>query len=155
MFPLRKIIVASFAMFMILLVLTISHTSADELRMKNGDRLTGTVVAMESGKLTFKTTYAGKLSIAWDEIARITTDEPLRVRLLDGTTVEGKAEDAEEEDAVVVMPEWSGGMTVLSTADIEAINPEIEPAVRWNGRVNAGGTRMPKSVDSRNSADNS
>jgi len=47
---------------------------ADELIMKNGDRLQGTVVCMESGKLEFKATYAGTITVKWEEIARLMTE---------------------------------------------------------------------------------
>ena len=41
------------------------NSLADEVRLKNGDKLTGQVVRMVENKLIFKTTYAGEITIAW------------------------------------------------------------------------------------------
>ena len=41
------------------------NSLADEIRLKNGDKLTGQVVRMEEEKLVLKTTYAGEIAIAW------------------------------------------------------------------------------------------
>jgi hypothetical protein len=43
---------------------------ADTVVLKNGDRLTGTAVKLEGGKLTFKTAYADSIAIAWDQVSR-------------------------------------------------------------------------------------
>lgn len=50
---------------------------ADTVILKNGDRLTGTAVKLEGGKLTFKTPYADAIAIAWDQVTTLTTDKPL------------------------------------------------------------------------------
>ena len=39
------------------------EASADEVWLKNGDRLTGKVLSLDAGTLLFKTAYAGDLSI--------------------------------------------------------------------------------------------
>jgi len=45
--------------------------------LKNGDRVTGTAVKLEGGKLIFKTAYADVVTIAWDQIASLTLSQPL------------------------------------------------------------------------------
>src|ERR1017187_925263 len=50
---------------------------ADTVMLKNGDRLTGTAVKLEGGKLTFKTAYADAIAIAWDQVASLTTTQPM------------------------------------------------------------------------------
>ncbi|MDR3726407.1 MAG: DUF481 domain-containing protein [Terracidiphilus sp.] len=50
---------------------------ADTVVLKNGDRLTGTAVKLEGGKLTFKTAYADAILIAWDQVTSLTTNQPL------------------------------------------------------------------------------
>ena len=47
---------------LILMVLLMGYAHADEVIMKNGDRLKGEVVFMEAGKLIFKTPYANRMS---------------------------------------------------------------------------------------------
>ena len=50
---------------------------ADTVVLKNGDRLTGTAVKLDGGKLTFKTAYADAIAISWDQVTSLTTTAPL------------------------------------------------------------------------------
>ncbi|PQP33864.1 DUF481 domain-containing protein, partial [Desulfobacteraceae bacterium SEEP-SAG9] len=61
------------------------NSLADEVRMKNGDKLTGQVVRMEADQLILKTTYAGEITIAWQEVAAVRTDSSVKVVLKDET----------------------------------------------------------------------
>lgn len=68
---------------------TLHPAAADEVRLTNGDRLTGTAVRLADGKLTFKTDYAGEIGLDWGQVVALATDEPVRVVLADGTRIEG------------------------------------------------------------------
>ncbi len=46
--------------------------SAEQVSLKNGDHLSGTIVSMDSKKLVLKTTYAGEVSIDWDSVDQFT-----------------------------------------------------------------------------------
>jgi putative salt-induced outer membrane protein YdiY len=50
---------------------------ADTVVLTNGDKLTGMTIKLEGGKLTFKTAYADSIVIAWDQVAQLTTSQPL------------------------------------------------------------------------------
>ncbi len=65
--------------------LSASLAAADEVRLKNGDRYSGTVVQLDAGTLTFKTPH-GDLEIPWNEVAALTVDGPTVVRTVDGRT---------------------------------------------------------------------
>ena len=41
--------------------------AADTVVLKNGDHLTGTVNQLAGGKLTVTTSYAGAVTISWDQ----------------------------------------------------------------------------------------
>ena len=56
---------------------------ADEIRLKNGDKLTGQIVRMQEDKLILKTTYAGEITIIWQEVASIRTDGSIKIVLKD------------------------------------------------------------------------
>src|SRR5687768_7117902 len=58
--------------------------SADELRLLNGDRLTGRVVTLAGGTLTFATRH-GQLAVPWADVAALAVDEPLLVTLTGGS----------------------------------------------------------------------
>jgi putative salt-induced outer membrane protein YdiY len=64
--------------------------SADELRLKNGDRYSGTVVQLAGGTLTFKTAH-GSLGIPWTEVAALVVNEAVVVKTVGGqvTTLPG------------------------------------------------------------------
>src|SRR5579884_1565268 len=62
---------------------------ADQVTLKNGDRLTGTVVKMDGSKLTFKTEMAGDVSIDWKNVTELTSKSKVYVGLKKGQVVEG------------------------------------------------------------------
>jgi putative salt-induced outer membrane protein YdiY len=59
------------------MLLAVPLLRADTVVLENGDRVTGTVVKLEGGKLVFKTAYADAVAIAWDQIASLTLSQPL------------------------------------------------------------------------------
>ena len=59
---------------------------ADEVQLKNGDRITGTIVRMENKTLTVTTSYAGEIAIKWDQVETVETDSTVRVVLKDKTS---------------------------------------------------------------------
>jgi putative salt-induced outer membrane protein YdiY len=78
----------TFPLLLFLFLATAAY--ADEVLLANGDRLTGTVVRKEGDELVFKTSYAGEIKIAWSQVVRIRTDEPMRVVLSNRQVVEAK-----------------------------------------------------------------
>ena len=56
---------------------------ADQVLLKNGDRLSGSVIAKRGNTLIFNTSYAGELKIDWDEVDQLNTDKPVAVMLQD------------------------------------------------------------------------
>ncbi len=74
------------AMLSLLLALSLA---ADVIETKDGARLVGTIKAIDGGKITLKTAYAGDIVIAQAEVVSVTMDAPQVVRLDSGTTMEG------------------------------------------------------------------
>jgi putative salt-induced outer membrane protein YdiY len=54
---------------------------ADEVMTRNGDRLTGEIVAMEDNILTLDTEY-GEMKIDWGKVVHVTSDKPMKVRVV-------------------------------------------------------------------------
>src|SRR5256885_2005709 len=50
---------------------------ADEVKLKNGDRLTGAVVKFDGKNLTLKTEFAGTVNIVWDAVDQVLTAQPI------------------------------------------------------------------------------
>src|SRR6185312_11437003 len=64
----RSIVLKFIKSVLLLLLLFGAVVNAEQISLKNGDRLTGTIVSMDGKKLVLKTTYAGDVSINWDSV---------------------------------------------------------------------------------------
>ena len=62
---------------------------ADQIVLKNGDRLTGTIEKSDDKTLIIKTEFAGEVTVQWDAVQEITSTQKLHVNLNDGKTVAG------------------------------------------------------------------
>ena len=70
-----------------LLTIAAGTSSADEVRFKNGDRLTGTITSAEGGKLKLTSKVAGDVTVDLKDVDTFSTDAPAAVHLNDGTVV--------------------------------------------------------------------
>jgi len=110
---------------------------ADEVRIKNGDRITGTIVTMENKQLTVKTSYAGEVLIQWEQVDSIETDLPVHVVLGDKTSAHGVLMTTKTGELGLATPHVLEPLR-FPVAQVEAVNPSTEPPVKLAGRVNAG-----------------
>jgi putative salt-induced outer membrane protein YdiY len=62
---------------------------ADEVTMKNGDRLSGTILKTDGPNLIMKSEFAGEVKIAWDAITAVGSSVPINVGLKDGQVLAG------------------------------------------------------------------
>ncbi|HEV3420094.1 MAG TPA: DUF481 domain-containing protein [Candidatus Acidoferrum sp.] len=63
---------------------------ADQVVLKNGDRLTGKIVTGDGKTLLLKSEFAGDVTIQWDAITDIESSDNVNVTLKDGTRLSGK-----------------------------------------------------------------
>ena len=120
---------------------TANPCQADEVVMKNGDRIQGTVVSLSQGKLVFKTSYAGKINISWDQVAKLTTDEPMVISLGDDKTVTGKLTTSQSGD-LVLKPEEGAPPPPLKLSQVKIMDRPKPPATwDYTGNVNAGASK--------------
>jgi len=124
---------------------------ADSITLKNGDHLTGTVNQLVGGKLTVTTTYAGAVTITWDEVTSIKLDKPIIMaketkvgKRVDITKVDITSIDRTSTGFVVTMasgsqPVAASDLTTLrSAADEVAYEASIHPNFLhgWTGAAN-------------------
>jgi hypothetical protein len=57
--------------------------------MKNGDRVTGSIVKKDGKNLTIKTDQFGVVTASWDQVVSVNADKPVNVVLPNGRTVQG------------------------------------------------------------------
>ena len=112
---------------------------ADEVTLENGDKLTGTIVKVEGGKLVFKTDYTGPMEIPLEKIKNMITDKPSEVHLITGEILKGKLRTA-ADGKLVIDPGPPREPTAIDWKNIESVNPPPVIPPRWKGAVNLGGS---------------
>jgi hypothetical protein len=125
----------------LLFFMFVTSASADELMMKNGDRLQGAVVSMSLGKLVFKTSYAGEITIKWEEVEKLTTDQPLEAYLQDEETLIGKIK-AQEDGTLILDPADGSPPVPVQLAQVKSLEQPKPPAGwEFTGNVSAGASK--------------
>lgn len=135
----------AFTFVTILLTFAVSSARADELRLANGDRLTGVALRKAGAELVFRTAYAGEMKIKWSEVASLSTTSEVTVQLADDTRIKGLAL-ASGDGRIRIKAGELLETAPLPLDKIAYINPPPEVSgqgVRLEGRVNlgAGGAR--------------
>jgi putative salt-induced outer membrane protein YdiY len=139
--PLKTIVIV-----LCVLVWQTATAWADEVTLKNGDRLTGDIVKMSDGSLVLKTPYAGEVKIDWKEVQGITSKAPVKVQTLDDSVLQGIV-TSPAGDQIVVTGEQFGPTRAIALTNIKAINPP--PMVTYNGAFNLGGVIAKGNSDSK------
>jgi putative salt-induced outer membrane protein len=139
---LRKVDLIAFVLFLGLA----SAAFADQITLKNGDRLTGTVVKSDGKTLVLHTEFAGDVTVQFSAITDITTEKPLHVALKNGQTVvgpittsDGKIEVAPQSGAPVETPKESV-VAIRNDADQLAYEKALHPGLLegWTGAAVVG-----------------
>jgi putative salt-induced outer membrane protein YdiY len=68
---------------------------ADQLMLKNGDRISGAIVKSDAKTLLIKTEFAGDVNVQWDAVTSVVSSQPLHLELKDGQTVVGTVASAD------------------------------------------------------------
>ena len=119
------------------LVLFVQISQGDEIRLKNGDRITGKIQHLVDGKLAFKADVAGPVTVDLANIQTLSSDDPITVSLKDGTGFNQKVMSAELNRFAI-----EGTVTTkaqeFAVADIVSINPPPKPIPKWTGDIAVG-----------------
>ena len=117
-------------------LLMLAHTAcADEVRMKNGDRLTGEIVRMEKEILIFKVGYAvEKLDIEWEDVECITTDGYLPMEFNDNEFLIGRI-ICPESGKMQIENMLLGKSVPMTLNQLRSVSPST-----YSGIFNLGGT---------------
>ena len=117
------------------LLIWCSHAApatAGEILFKNGDRLSGQVLRMEGGRLTFKSNLAGEVTVNVADLESCKSDPPIDVRLDDGGS--GRAPVTSARGGEVTVAPGTPQARTLPVARVKAINPKDG----WSGSAVAG-----------------
>ena len=105
--------------------------------LATGDRLSGLLAPSGAAGLSLQTPAFGPLTLPWASLATVEFGVPVRVRLVDGTTLSGTA--AWQGGAVVVR-DANGSESTAPPARIALLQWNDQPPLTWRDRWNIVGT---------------
>ena len=84
----------------VFLLIFTSTVFADQVTLKNGDRLTGSIVKSDGKTLVIKTEFAGEVTVEWPAVQVIKSTEPLHVDWKGGQSAVGAVTTSDDQVAV-------------------------------------------------------
>jgi putative salt-induced outer membrane protein YdiY len=123
-----------------------SGALADQVVLKNGDRLTGEVIRFDGRSLVFKSEFAGEVSIQWSAVQQITSDQSLHVQSSTGhtaigpiTTSDGKINIATKTAGTLEVPK-EDIVLIRNEAEQSLYEKSLNPGFRenWDAGVTLG-----------------
>lgn len=135
-----------FALIVLLAMIATLPALADQVALKNGDRLSGTIVKSDGKTLVLHTDYAGDITLKMSAVQSLTTAEPLHVELQDGRNAAGNVTSSNGRIRVATP---SGGpvevpidsiKTLRNDAEEAAYEKTLHPGIlqEWKAGLNAG-----------------
>lgn len=109
-------------LFFILISILIPAAWADQIILKNGDRVTGNIIKKDGKNLTIKTDQLGTVVAPWDQVESIVAEKPLNIVLADGRALKGTLAAAGGRIEVTT----SQAKINLAPADIAAVRNDDE-----------------------------
>jgi len=123
-----------------------SASFADQIVLKNGDRISGNIVKSDGKTLLIKTEFAGDVTVQWPAIEQINSSAPLHVSLTNGQTVVGPVSTTDDKLAVTTptqgtVTEPKAEVTTLrNDAEWTSYEKSLHPPLTqgWAGGANVG-----------------
>jgi putative salt-induced outer membrane protein YdiY len=141
------ILAASWCVWMFASLCAGSPTArADQVALKNGDRLTGSIVKSDGKTLLLKTDAAGDITLKWDAVSAITSSQPLHLQLNNGqilsgnvTTDDGKFQVATPDRGQVDAPR-DAVVAIRNAEEESAYDRTQHPRITdfWSGLLDTG-----------------
>jgi len=124
----------------------IFSSATDEVSLKNGDHLSGTVIKSDGKTLVLHTDYAGDLTLKWDAVQGIQSAEPLHVEFQDGRKAVGAVSTSDDKiqvatsGAAPVEVSVANVKTLRNDAEEKAYEKSLHPGLfqEWKTGLNAG-----------------
>ncbi len=133
---------------------------ADQVVLKNGDRLTGTITKSDDKTLLIKTEFAGEVTVQWPAVQEINSTQPLHVALTNGKIVAGPVTTADGSLAITTA---ANGTVTVAKADVTGLRSDAEQTAyekslhpgllqSWAGGANVGFALTGGNSDTRSLA---
>ncbi|HEX4951504.1 MAG TPA: DUF481 domain-containing protein [Blastocatellia bacterium] len=114
-----------FLLVVVCLIVFTTQATADTIKLKNGDRLTGSIIKSDEKTLVIKTEYAGPVTVNWDAIQDVETAQELNVFSKSGQKLVGTLTAVDNKVAVTTK---DAGKVELGKADITTMRNTDEQA---------------------------
>ena len=96
---------------------------ADQITLKNGDRISGTIISSDAKTLVIKTEYADAVTIKWDFVQQIESSQPLYVGTKGGQVIVGPVTTSDSKLAVATK---ESGSVAVAKADVTSLRDADE-----------------------------
>lgn len=106
---------------------------ADQITLKNGDRLTGAIVKSDGKTIVFKSDLLGDVSVAVENVTNVTSDKPVYVTLANGRVISGTVSTRDNQAEI----KSGSGAVVVERSEIAVIRSEAEQRV-YESTLNPG-----------------
>ena len=106
---------------------------ADQVTLKNGDRLTGSIVKSDAKTLLIKTEFAGEVNVQWDAVSGMVSSQPLHLALKDAQTIVGTVNAADTK-----LKKWLSWQITLS----DRFHSDPLPGLKKNDLLLTTGVRV-------------
>lgn len=114
---------AAYLMSLVFLAALADNTAAaDEVYLKNGDRISGRLISFTPTLFTFETEYAATLRIEPGKVARVRTTEPVAITLNNGDRVIGIVDNL-ANGVLFIRSERFGHVTLSREEITEVVQP--------------------------------
>lgn len=139
--------------FVLTCVLLLGNTLsvfADQIVLKNGDRISGKILKKDGDKIVIETESAGTITILWAAVDKVSSDAPLNLELTDGQLIKGTVATVEDNvevetaDAGKVVVEKEKITTARNDAEQEKFVEERDRMLNpsfgdlWTGSADVG-----------------
>lgn len=124
--------------FLLALLAFGTAAAADELYLKNGSKLIGTLVSAEDDKVVFNTPFAGDISVTEANIERLVTESGVTLMIDDGRIL--KDRQIVSKDGQLVATGGGEPEVTFQSTEINLINPpawKLGEGYNWSGEVSA------------------
>ena len=102
----------------LLVVVLAPAVFADQITLKNGDRMTGTIITSDAKTLVLKTEYADVVTIKWDFVQQIESSQPLYVGTKGGQVIVGPVTTNDNKLAVTTK---ESGSVAVAKVDVTSL----------------------------------
>jgi putative salt-induced outer membrane protein YdiY len=123
---------------LVILILALASPTlrADQIVLKNGDRITGTIKSADGGKLIIASPIAGTITVDLKDVKTFSTEQPIKIVLIDGTVI-NQAVSMGTDGTFQTAPGGALAAQPIPISKIDKINPA---AIAWTGSLVVNGS---------------